>query len=352
MNKYIKVSLLLIFTCFSCFLIHENVHAASFSTAPYFGYNYVNLNGTLTPAGGQIYSSTIDNRSVYLSDQTFYSYFGSTDPLPEFLRFWWNKNLNLCDGGSTILKGSFFMELGNDFSSFKPYVSISTNTYANRKMCSFTKSAYNQIDFSCSISNWSNATALNVYLEFNDIPIIQKKIFIGLSKNLEYSCDIQTSDIINNNNQNTQNIINNQNKNNKETNDNLNKIDDSINKTNDYLKDDTPPKSDISSLGNVQGLFPPGPVDSLLNIPFEFLSILTSSFSETCVDMSFNFVFNQRFTIPCFDSIYDEMSPALLILVDTIPAAFILIKYFKYLYKKVDRATSLETTDEDEWGVL
>ena len=148
------------------------------------------------------------------------------------------------------------------------------------------------------------------------------------------------------------NILSRQNKNNKETNDNLNKIDDSINKTNDYLKDDTPPKSDISSLGNVQGLFPPGPVDSLLNIPFEFLSILTSSFSETCVDMSFNFVFNQRFTIPCFDSIYDEMSPALLILVDTIPAAFILIKYFKYLYKKVDRATSLETTDEDEWGVL
>ena len=35
-----------------------------------------------------------------------------------------------------------------------------------------------------------------------------------------------------------------------------------------------------------------------------------------------------------------------------VPCAFILIKYFKHLYKKVDRAVTMNTTADDEWGVI
>lgn len=123
--------------------------------------------------------------------------------------------------------------------------------------------------------------------------------------------------------------------------------------TMNYLTDDTAPESDISSLGNVQGLLPPGPLDSLLNIPFKFLSIITSSMSGTCVPLSGTFVFDSTLTLPCFSElIYDDVPEYLMFFINLIPACFILIKYLKHLYKKVDRAVSMNTTADDEWGVL
>lgn len=134
------------------------------------------------------------------------------------------------------------------------------------------------------------------------------------------------------------------------------KIDDTNKKIDDmnkFLKDDTEPKSDISSLGNVQGLLPSGPVDTLLNIPFTFLSVVNNSLSGSCVPLTGTFVFNSSLTIPCFGSMfYDNVPESLMVFINLIPSAFLLIGYFKHLYKKVDRAVSLETTDDDEWGVL
>ena len=138
-----------------------------------------------------------------------------------------------------------------------------------------------------------------------------------------------------------------------DTNNKLNDVNNKLNETNNYLKDDTSPDVDISSLGNVQGLLPPGPLDSLLNIPFQFLSILNSSFGGVCVPLSGTWVFDEPFTFPCFDElIWNNMPVILMPFINVIPAIFILIKYFKYLYKKVDRATSLESNSDDEWGVI
>jgi len=125
-----------------------------------------------------------------------------------------------------------------------------------------------------------------------------------------------------------------------------------LDETNDFLKDDTPPDTDISSLGNVQGLLPPGPLDSLLNIPFNFLSIVTSSLSGTCVPLESKFVFDSTLSYPCFSDFYDKVPSVIMVFVNIIPSAFILIIYFKHLYKKVDRAMSLESNSDDEWGVL
>ena len=158
--------------------------------------------------------------------------------------------------------------------------------------------------------------------------------------------DFNKNQIIQNNDKNKNEIIDNQNKNQQQTNEKLDE-------TNDFLKDDTPPEADISSLGNVQGLLPPGPVDSLLNIPFYFLSILTSSLGGVCTPLSGNFVFDTTLSIPCFsEMIYTDMPEGIMVFINLIPTTFLLIVYFKHLYKKVSRAVSLETTGDDEWGVL
>ncbi len=126
-------------------------------------------------------------------------------------------------------------------------------------------------------------------------------------------------------------------------------------KTNDYLTDDSDATFDSSKLDTVTGLFPEGPVDSLLTIPFKFLSVIVSSLSGSCVPFTCNFVYDTTLTLPCFDSVLwnsSNVDSNLLNYLSLIPSAFILIIYFKHLYKKVERATSMETTTDDEWGCV
>lgn len=136
-----------------------------------------------------------------------------------------------------------------------------------------------------------------------------------------------------------------------QTNEKLDNLNDSIQDTQDYLKDDTAPSADINVLGNVQGILPEGPIDSLLNIPFKVLSILNSSFGGVCVPISGKFVFDSTLTIPCFSELfYNNVPDGIMIFINVVPTAFILIAYLKNLYKRVDRALSLETSADDEWG--
>lgn len=140
-----------------------------------------------------------------------------------------------------------------------------------------------------------------------------------------------------------------------ETNDKLDTTNQELGEMNDFLQDDTPASTDdidMDSLGTVSGLLPEGPVDSLLNIPFTFLSVLTSSMGGVCVPITGTFVFDSTLSIPCFDSFYDEVPDYLMNFINLIPSGFILIMYFKHLYKKVERAVSLQTTTDDEWGVI
>ena len=126
-------------------------------------------------------------------------------------------------------------------------------------------------------------------------------------------------------------------------------------KINNYLTDDSDATFDSSKLDTVTGLFPEGPVDSLLTIPFKFLSVIVSSLSGSCIPFTCNFVYDTTLTLPCFDAVLwnsSNVDSNLLNYLSLIPSAFILILYFKHLYKKVERATSMETTTDDEWGCV
>lgn len=162
-----------------------------------------------------------------------------------------------------------------------------------------------------------------------------------------------TNNIINNQNQNTEDIISEIQDMNGNVVSSVDKITDEIKDLNNYLNDDTQPNVDFSSLGNVSGLLPAGPIDTLLNIPFNFLSVVVSSLGGVCFPLSGTFVFDSTLTLPCFsEQIYDKVPTSLMVFINLIPTAFILIKYFKHLYKKVERATSLETNADDQWGCI
>lgn len=187
---------------------------------------------------------------------------------------------------------------------------------------------------------------------------------VGLSYVLTSYYEASNEDMLNSQHQDSQNEINAMNKNSQKEIDAMNKNAqqqhadnqkqlDEAKKQTDFITSDEAPNSDISVLGDVQGIFPPGPVDSLLNIPFQFLSVMTSSFSGTCKAISISDFMGTNISIPCFsEMIYDNVPDYVMIFMDLIPTGFILIIYFKHLYKKVDRAVSMETNSDDEWGVI
>lgn len=117
-----------------------------------------------------------------------------------------------------------------------------------------------------------------------------------------------------------------------------------------------PDASDIASSDSLPsvGMLPAGPLDSILLLPFNLMNSILSSLGGNCHPISAPLPFVEKsITFPCFgDTIYKGDFEPLVNVVGFTASAFLLYGYFKQLYKKVDRAISLDTTEDDEWGVL
>lgn len=245
--------------------------------------------------------------------------------------------------------------------------SMGTNSVNNSTYINQNYSVVCPVNFSSS-----GLTLLTINLmPLNNTPINTYEIYFDgfmsfVNDSPDVNVNVDNSSSNSNRDQNFGNLIT-DNRNNTNTiiqnnDDNTNKIVGSVDKNteenkkiNDYLTDDSDATFDSSKLDTVTGLFPEGPVDSLLTIPFKFLSVIVSSLSGSCVPFTCNFVYDTTLTLPCFDAVLwnsSNVDSNLLNYLSLIPSAFILILYFKHLYKKVERATSMETTTDDEWGCV
>ena len=148
-------------------------------------------------------------------------------------------------------------------------------------------------------------------------------------------------------------------------------ITDSINETNEtnkgilakikelfswFTNDDD---ADISGLDNMVGWLPPGPVDSIINLPLSFFNALTNTLSGTCRNVTLTIPFvNQTLTLYCFDAYmtqYLDHFGTFWNLVGFIVSIFILYNYLLSLYKWVDdtltfRENNLPGYYGDNWG--
>lgn len=108
---------------------------------------------------------------------------------------------------------------------------------------------------------------------------------------------------------------------------------------------------DTDSISGMAGWLPPGPVDSILNLPLTFLNNLTSSVGSSCTDVIVPLPFvSNNLTLPCFSSIINSISGAstLWTLVGTISSVLILYYYLKNLYKWIDNKLSMN--EDNDWG--
>lgn len=150
-------------------------------------------------------------------------------------------------------------------------------------------------------------------------------------------------DIIINQNQN---IINNGNATNNKL-DNLNK----------NLTDETSPN--LGGLDNSAGWLKPGPVDSIVNLPLTLLNNLQTNLGNTCNPVTLTLPYiHEDISLPCISAIYKQIEGLNVWFqsIGIIAAAFILYRYFMYLYNKIDDTLSFRENnmqgyfDDSLWG--
>lgn len=144
----------------------------------------------------------------------------------------------------------------------------------------------------------------------------------------------------------------------------LNSIQSSIDITNDKIDDvnknitdETAPN--LNGLQNSAGWLKPGPVDSIINLPLTLLNNLQTNLGNTCnpVTVTLPYV-DKDISLPCITSIYKQIEGLDIWFqgVGVIAAAFILYKYFMYLYNRVDDTLSFRENnmqgyfDDSLWG--
>lgn len=121
-------------------------------------------------------------------------------------------------------------------------------------------------------------------------------------------------------------------------------------KTNDLITDDS--DVDTSKIDSLVGYLPAGPVDSIINLPLSMLNSINTNLSKNCSSLQLVIPFiNEKFSLPCINSLYDKMGATTLInALGAILAAILLYKYLLNLYKYVDHVLSLQGDKLNSWG--
>lgn len=141
-----------------------------------------------------------------------------------------------------------------------------------------------------------------------------------------------------------------------QTNEKLDEVNQNLGEINDFLQDTTPPSVDSSELSNSAGWLPPGPLDSVLNLPVQFIQGIVNIFTNTqsCQPLSMHLnLFNKDINIPCmseyfglanFDVIWNT--------VGAIISAMLIFSTLKWLYGYVNDTLSFRENNSGIWGGL
>lgn len=129
---------------------------------------------------------------------------------------------------------------------------------------------------------------------------------------------------------------------------------------NNTINDPTSP--DVEGMTDLAGYLPPGPLDSVLNLPLSILNSINSKLTSSCTPLSLTLPFvNLPLTIPCLSTIFNQINGlnTLFEFIGVICGALIMYSYLTYLYNWVDDVTSLKhnkarlfgaKSDADNWG--
>lgn len=348
MKKYIIAFSLF---CLSLFLIDE-VYAAT-GTYESSTYSYTNCNGMSCSTSWQAYKSMgeISNpTNKQIGSISFRAYAPSTNTWATGNNY--SFRYRVCE--SAKWTNSESLSRLRDKAFLYEYSYSSTNSASNPTIGDVSDVTMTITDDTASNYCW--------FISFNFTPKITSR-FVGFKVELSsiseynYLAGIYTGNDFRTNGlsityqegvgaifqEQTDKLVNEQ----QQTNDKLDNLNDSL------TSEDAP---NLDSLENSSGWLPPGPIDSILNLPLSLLNNLNTNLSKKCQPVEVNLPYvNRTISLPCLNTIYSQMGnlSSWINGIGIIAAAFILFRYFINLYKWVDDTlTFRENNWLDNWGGL
>lgn len=155
-----------------------------------------------------------------------------------------------------------------------------------------------------------------------------------------YGQNTSNSDIINNNNQNTQNIINSQNNNTQQIINSQNSI------SNEIIDDTAPNSEEISNFFDTINMVSFGPISGILQIPLRILGHFQEEVNNTCSPVTLGRLYGHDITMTCID-IESLVGTNLYNMMDILIAFFCYYELFMYIIHIYDKFTNL-TDDFNE----
>ena len=110
--------------------------------------------------------------------------------------------------------------------------------------------------------------------------------------------------------------------------------------------------SGLTDASRIRGLFPAGPVDSLLILPLTLGNIILQSTNPSTVQIPTMPLFGKTISYPQGQLIYQNLGTSVTVLISTSLSFFILLVWSKSLYARLQRATELNSHPNDTWGLL
>lgn len=293
MKKY----LLIFLSVFSLFFLIDNVYAVtitedySFSDVYYmqgFGDDKYEKNTTNYNFGG--FSS---NFSAFSNFHAYYPYHGTGyDTYYNFGIQWSSKNW--CNQGEISFSGYLVPQSTEQsrymFSNPTKWIlklEIPENSFSSVCITSVSQdsSGVDMLKFYCTAPVTTlSSRSFKFLLKTNlDDPYQDGPAFWGIQKSsFNYSCEISTSDVINNQNENTQDIIDNQNKNQQQTNEKLDDLNKSL--TDETENSDGTCKGVICNLKKV--------VKGIIDLPKNIINLMINALKSLFIPDNMDFINN------------------------------------------------------------
>lgn len=124
-----------------------------------------------------------------------------------------------------------------------------------------------------------------------------------------------------------------------------------LDKVNDALTSEEGP--DTSGISNAAGWLPPGPVDSIINLPLSILNTINMNLNKTCKPYKLPFLNDTSIELPCIGQYLSNLKGwgSIINFIDLSFGFFLLYKILIKLYKDVQKVLSFKDQDGDLGGI-
>lgn len=282
----------------------------------------------------------------YFNNKGYIGNPGSTGNIYKSINFQWD-DIDLCKGKTILISGT----VAGLFDFFNNSYSVDVYNNGSRLSCNYSLENSSRLRYTCS-GTGGGKFQINVNQHsFNS----QKTYTIGVSKTVDITCDVGNSDIITNNNNNTQNIINNNNNNtqniiNNDKQNTQNIIDndkqntkDIIDNLNDNKIEDSEVSGFITDMENILQV-DTNFITQLFVLPYNLLNALLQN-KDSCVEYNLGKIFGYEIKLPCLN-IESYIGSNLYTIIDMIFAGIISINFLYKLKDIIDNAMSLSSKFE------